>query len=140
MNPALATTDDEVAPAAGLRELAVAATGTSPADAPNMCALWRALVEGRFRLVERFERNEQRYYVLRESLEEPHAFPPLDLREQRLATLLGCGESEKAAAYALGVTPSAVSAILKTTLAKLGLRSRVDLVLLVRSLRVETAA
>jgi DNA-binding NarL/FixJ family response regulator len=140
LNPSLATTDDEVAEITGLRDIAMAASDASPADAPNMCALWRALVEGRFRLVERFERNGQRYYVLRENLEEAQSFRQLEPRERRLATILGWGESEKAAAYALGVTPSAISAILKTTLAKLGLRSRVDLVLLVRSLRVETAA
>ncbi len=64
----------------------------------------------------------------------------LDPREQRLAEILGWGESEKAAAYALGLTPSAVSALLRTTLNKLGLRSRIELVLLLRSLRVERVA
>jgi len=92
-------------------------------------ALWRKLVEGRWRLVERFERDGRRYYVAYEN--PPGTTPPTALgpKERLLAALVGSGQSAKAVGYALGVGPSALSTLLKATLAKLGLRSRTDLVL-----------
>lgn len=126
---------DDAAPASGLRELAVGAAQGGRPDAGEVNALWRGLLEGRLRLVESFERSGRRYYVLRDRSDQEVPPASLDWREERIAEILGWGESEKAAAYALGLTPSAVSALLKTTLAKLGLRSRVELVMLVRAVR-----
>jgi DNA-binding NarL/FixJ family response regulator len=48
---------------------------------------------------------------------------------------VGSGQSEKVAAYDLGIGVGTASLLLKSTLAKLGLRSRVDLVVLVRATR-----
>jgi DNA-binding NarL/FixJ family response regulator len=126
-----------------LDDLAACLAGTrrqQPWDKEQVRVLWRRLLEGRSRLAASFERDGRRYYVIRDVCATVTAPASLDEREQRLAELLGSGESEKAAAYALGVTPSTVSASLKTALAKLGLGSRGDLVFLVRSLRVAAAA
>lgn len=139
MMPVLAAAREDAAPTASLRDLAVRAAQAARSDAGDLYALWRGLLEGRFRLVECFERDGRRYYVMRDCNGESLPFPPLDPREERIAEILGWGDSEKAAAYALGLTPSAVSALLKTTLAKLGLRSRAELVMLVRSIRRDRA-
>ena len=96
-------------------------------------------MEGRVRLVDRFERDRHRYYVLRPTPVGPPA-ATLDGRERRLVEILGSGASEKFAAYTLGITPSAVSTIMKTSLLKLGLRSRMQLVVMMGDLRAATAA
>jgi DNA-binding NarL/FixJ family response regulator len=122
-------------PALGeLRDAAVAACDDPDAATPNLCALWRAIVEGRFRFVECFDRNGWRYFVLHENL-EPSFDAQLTSRESYLVDAVGRGESEKAVAFGLGVKPSTASALLKSALTKLGLRSKMDLVVLVGALR-----
>ena len=122
-------------PAPGeLRDAAVAACEDPRAEAPNLLALWRALVDGRFRFVESFDRNGWRYFVLHENLDAGYD-ARLTSRERYLVETVGRGESEKKVAFGLGVTPSTASAILKSALGKLGLRSKVDLVVLVGALR-----
>jgi DNA-binding CsgD family transcriptional regulator len=128
----IATTRADGDARAALRELAVAIESGPPApageEARAVLALWWGVVEGRWSLVERFEAGGRRYYVAQENPAHRVPLASLDVLERRLVTLIGTGQSEKAAAYALGVGPSKVSALLKTTLAKLGLRSRTDLV------------
>jgi DNA-binding NarL/FixJ family response regulator len=125
----------------GLRTAAIAASRAVPSTAPtSLRAVWRALVAGRFRLVEYFEQEGLRYYVLLENLDRPPEPYALDARERALAEAMGAGESEKAVAISLGVTPSAVSGMLKTTLLKLGLRSKIELVVLAGALFSERAA
>jgi DNA-binding CsgD family transcriptional regulator len=122
---------------ARLLERAVAAerdealAGTNKATEP--LSLWWGLVEGRWRFVERFETDGRRYYVGCENPPGTSRPTALNPRERLLVALLGAGESEKSARYALGVGPSAVSRLLKTTLAKLGMRSRTELVLFMRA-------
>lgn len=122
-------------PGHDLRELAVTATRALTAAAPNLEALWGAVAEGRFRLIECFDRCGWRYYVLYENLDASERLARLNARERIVAEAVGIGESEKGVAFALGVTPSAVSAMLKSTMLKLGLRSKFDLVHLVGALR-----
>jgi DNA-binding CsgD family transcriptional regulator len=128
---ATTVTDGDARPA--LRELALAVESgrvSAPLreDSRAVLALWWGLVEGRWSLVERFEAGGRRYYVAQENPPDRVALASLDMLERRLVTLIGTGQSEKAAAHALGVGASTVSALLKATLAKLGLRSRTDLV------------
>ncbi|MGH7437312.1 MAG: hypothetical protein ACRENE_16670 [Polyangiaceae bacterium] len=125
-------------PPAALREHALAACKDPRAGSPNLRALWRALVEGRFRFVECFEQNGCRYFVLHENL-DAGADAGLTPRELRLVEEVGRGGSEKCVAFALGVTPSVASALLKSALLKLGLRSKVDLVVLVGAMRQSRA-
>ena len=105
--------------------------GASEIEGP--LALWWNLVEGRWRFIECFETGGRRYYVAFENRPGPSTATALSPRERSLLALLGSGQSEKSARYALGVGPSAVSRLLKATLAKLGLRSRTELVLFMRA-------
>jgi DNA-binding NarL/FixJ family response regulator len=93
---------------------------------------WQGLVDGRLRLIEHFQSRQRRYYIARETPEEASA-SRLDRREQLLAKIIGSGKSEKVAAYELRVGTATASAMLKSTLIKLGLRSRVELVMLVKA-------
>ncbi len=121
-------------PLAELRDAAVAACNDPGAEAPNLVGLWRALVEGRFRFIECFDQEGWRYFVLHENLDDAHD-TRLTQRERYLVEAVGCGQSEKKVAFGLGVKPSTASAILKSALQKLGLRSKVDLVVLVGAMK-----
>jgi DNA-binding NarL/FixJ family response regulator len=117
-----------------VREWALAADrrefGRRREDSGASVAFWQEVIDGRLRLVKRFESDGRRYYVARENHGSSRD-AALDARERSIAETIGSGESTKVAAYKLGVQPAAVTAKLRTTLLKLGLRSRVDLVMLV---------
>ena len=115
----------------GLRDVAVAVeagcrrTAHSDGASRQVLDLWWGLVEGRWRLVERFEANGRRYYVAQEN---PSCSGPPDVRERGLLKLLAAGHSEKVAAHELGVSASTVSGLLKSTLRRFGMTSRAELV------------
>lgn len=58
----------------------------------------------------------------------------LTLRERQVALSAALGESSKATGYRLGISPSRVSALLRGTMRKLGVRNKSELVVLVRLL------
>jgi DNA-binding CsgD family transcriptional regulator len=99
---------------------------------------WQGLVEGRLRLIEHFESRRQRYYIASETSLQART-PSLDRRERLLAEIVGSGRSEKVAAYELCLGAATASRLLKSALVKLGLRSRIDLVVLVSATRGPSA-
>jgi DNA-binding CsgD family transcriptional regulator len=103
-------------------------------DTQRALSLWRDLVEGRWRFVERFETAGRRYYVGCENPAGTLALTALSPRERLVVAVVGSGQSEKVAMHALGLGPSAVSSLLKAALAKLGMRSRTDLVVFMRAI------
>ncbi|MEM7412456.1 MAG: helix-turn-helix transcriptional regulator [Myxococcota bacterium] len=88
---------------------------------------WSGLVEGRWSLVDRFERDGKRFVVAHRN--EPSVVDPRGLtrRERQIAELVGMGRSTKEIAYELGVSLSAVSMAVKTGCRKLGLGARTEL-------------
>jgi DNA-binding CsgD family transcriptional regulator len=141
MSAALATVFEQATAPADLRDIAVRTVKAhrAPLETERIRALldiWLGLVEGRLQVVEHFETASRRYYVVKDSDRPPSPLTSLAPRERRLVEILGSGESEKVAAFALGIGPSAASTLLKSALAKLGLRSRTELVLLVGSMRL----
>lgn len=144
MSPIRSTVSDEPLTLEVLREIAMTTATRTPESTQSEpldgSAVWRGLLDGCLCLVERFEQGGRRYYVMRHNHDDALPFASLAPRERQVAEILGGGESEKAAAYALGLSPSAVSGLLRRALMKLRVRSRVDLVLLVKSMRADTAA
>jgi DNA-binding CsgD family transcriptional regulator len=139
MSAALVTVFDERLAAPDLKDIAVrTATAQRGSDEPDrsraVLDIWVGLVEGRLHVVERFETADRRYYVVRDSDLPPSPLTSLGAKERQLMEILGSGESEKTASFALGVGAPAISLLLKSSLAKLGLQSRTDLVLLLRSM------
>jgi DNA-binding CsgD family transcriptional regulator len=127
--------NDSIEARARLRELAVEEEREEAQhEPPAPLALWRNLVEGRWKLVDRFQTDGCLYYVACES--PPGRWPPpaLNRKERCLAALVGSGLSEKAAGYALGVGPSALSALLRGTLVKLGMQSRMELIMVTHAI------
>jgi DNA-binding CsgD family transcriptional regulator len=86
-------------------------------------ALWPALVSGRWSLVDRFERDGRRYVVARRNEPSPPGPLALTLRERQICGHLVQGDSAKLTAYTLGLAASTVSAVARSALLKLGVRT-----------------
>ena len=90
---------------------------------------WRGLVEGRWSLVDHFDRDGRRFVVAHKN--DPDVLDPrgLSVRERQIAELVGMGRSTKEIAYELGLSTSAVGMAVKAAGRKLGLSSRAELAL-----------
>lgn len=106
--------------------------GSDPDAGPSY---WKAMVEGRWTLVERFESDGRRLLVARAN-DEPQvtASRALSPIQRRIVALIVTGRASKIVAYELGITESTVSRQLAEALRKLGASSRAELVALHASL------
>ena len=98
------------------------------AEPEEALSIWRALVVGRWSLVDRFEKDGRRYIIARRN--EPRFADPrgLSQRERQVAAYAALGHSNKLISYCLGLSPSTVATHLARALRKLGLGSRVEVV------------
>lgn len=93
----------------------------SPDDALGS---WPALVAGKWSLVDQVEHDGKRYIVAREN--EPRAPGPTALsdRERQVLGYARLGHHNKLIAYELGIKDSTVRVLMSRAMAKLGVRSR----------------
>lgn len=98
--------------------------GTTPDEA---LGLWRALVDGRWSLIERFESDGRRILVARRNPHPTCKHRALNEQEEKVVALLALGHSMKLCAYELGRAESTTSEIARSALRKMGLRSRAEL-------------
>lgn len=89
---------------------------------------WRALVEGRWSMIDVFDSDGRRFVVARENRPATSRIATLTRREQDVVAYARLGWSNKLIAYTLGLSESTVSETLRRALDRLGLRSRADLV------------
>lgn len=101
-------------------------------DARAATEVWTGLTEGRWSLVDQFERGGRRYYLARPNAPEVGESAALTEREAQVARAAAMGHSNKHIAYELGVAMSTVAANLKSAAAKLGVGSRLELIRVVR--------
>lgn len=99
-------------------------TGSNPDVAVGY---WKALVEGRWTLVERFEADGRRLLFARPNAPPTLACHALDALEQQVVSLTVLGRSSKLIAYELGIHSSTVSRVMVNALGKLGVHSRSEL-------------
>jgi DNA-binding CsgD family transcriptional regulator len=97
-------------------------------DPAAAVALWRALVAGRWSLVDHFDHDGRRFLLAR-----PNEIPAVSLTsltpaERQVLALAILGHSNKLIAYQLGLTPSAAAMRLSRLARKLGARTRVELI------------
>lgn len=97
------------------------------ADSHDDVALWRGVVAGRWTLVDRFDADGRRYLLARQNDSDTAARVRLSRRQIEAAALAAQGHSIKYISYELGVAPATVTTALERTLAKLGLRNRLEL-------------
>ncbi len=103
-------------------------------DADDAVEGWKGLVNGRWSLVDHFERDGRRYFVARRN--DPRVEPgALTLRELQIAGFAALGHSNKLIAYEMGLSESTVATHLMRAARKLGLRSRAGLIRHFRALR-----
>lgn len=81
--------------------------------------LWRALVSGRWSVVEHFERDGKRYYLAHKNDPELAADRGLTPRERQVFAYAELGHSDKLIAYTLGLSLSTVSTLLSNARRKL---------------------
>lgn len=90
--------------------------------------LWRALVDGRWSLVDHFDNDGRRFLLARPN--EPSArsaLRALSARQRDALALATLGHGNKFIGYQLGLTSSAVAMLLARAAQKLGVRSRLQL-------------
>jgi DNA-binding CsgD family transcriptional regulator len=108
------------------------------ADVPSGLEAWRALVDGRFSLVDQFDHDGKRYVVaFRNDPAPPSLHASLTDREAQVLGYLAQGHANKLIGYELGLSPSTVAMHLSNASAKLGAKSRVELVRIARNLSAE---
>lgn len=97
-------------------------------DADAALTSWEALLRGEYSVVDRFESDQRRYVVAFSNgpdLSDPRG---LTSAEGAVAAWAARGHSQKLIAYELGLAPGTVSALLSRAYAKLGVRSRPELI------------
>ena len=102
-------------------------SGRSREDPEKMLPLWQGLIDGRWSLIDRFDSDGKRFIVAVRN--DPNHLDPrgLTVKERQVAEYVGIGFGNKAIAYTLGITPTAVSNHIGRVLCKLGLQRRVEL-------------
>jgi DNA-binding CsgD family transcriptional regulator len=103
------------------------AGGAFVADASSGLRHWRPLTSARWTLVDSFERGGARYVVARENQSRVHGLAHLTDRERQVIAYLAVGQSTKEAAYALGISDGTVRVLAARAAARLGVRSRREL-------------
>jgi DNA-binding CsgD family transcriptional regulator len=96
-------------------------------DPDEALSIWRALVSGRWSLVDKFDSDGRRFLVAHKNDPRTQALAALTPREQQVTAYLALGHSNKRIAYELGLSESTVSEVGRRSLAKLGISSRADL-------------
>lgn len=91
-------------------------------------ASWRALVRARWTLVHDFEAGGDRYIVARANRASAAGSSLLSEREREVVGCLAMGHSPKVIAYELGLSHSTVRVLLARARAKLGARTREELI------------
>jgi DNA-binding CsgD family transcriptional regulator len=97
-------------------------------DPEQALALWSALLDGQWTLVEHVDSDGRRFILARRNppgVRDPKA---LGAKERRVAELAAKGLSNKSIGYELGMVPGTVSGHLRKVQMKLGVRSRRELI------------
>jgi DNA-binding CsgD family transcriptional regulator len=91
--------------------------------------LWRALVAGRWSLVDHFDHDGRRFLLARRNEHAPTvSLGTLSPRQRDVLALAALGYGNKLIGYQLGLTPSAVAMILTRAAQRLRVRSRLQLI------------
>ena len=97
-------------------------------DPDEALQIWKAMVRGRWSMVDWFDSDERRYVL---AVPNPPAVTDprgLTERENQVVGAAVLGHSNKMIAYRLGLSTSRVSTLLRSAMRKLGFRTRTQLV------------
>lgn len=119
---------------AAARELDGAPRVLRQVEADRAIRLWEGLMQGRWTLVDWFDSDGRRFIIVKQNPPRRGYPRGLTKREREVAMSAALGASSKATGYDLGISPSRVSALLKAAMRKLGVRTKAQLVVMVRVL------
>jgi DNA-binding CsgD family transcriptional regulator len=102
-------------------------------DGARLVRELKGLVEARWTLVDHYERGGKRYVLARENAPRPPGPAPLSEREQQVVALAAVGRTNKLIAYELGLAQPTVRVLMARACAKLGVKTRIELVARQRS-------
>jgi DNA-binding CsgD family transcriptional regulator len=104
------------------------ARGAARGDANRALAGWTGLVNRRWTLIDRYERDGKRYIVASSNTVQSPEVTALSEREREVVALAAIGRSNKFIAYELGLAHSTVRVLCSRAMVKLGVRSRAELI------------
>ncbi len=110
------------------KSMARARGSSRHADPPGAVEAWKALVSGRWTLLDHFDHDRKRYIVAVRNDPQVPAFAELSPREAQVVAYAAQGHSNKLIAYELGIAPSTVAMHLSTAGGKLNAKTRVELI------------
>lgn len=116
--------------AVGRREWAK--SGEAGNNSDRTVAAWQPMVAARWSLVDAYEKNGVRYVTARENSPVRGGVSLLSAREQQVTSLAALGHSNKLIAYELGLAHSTVRVLFTRAAAKLGARTRAEVIERVR--------
>lgn len=90
--------------------------------------IWRALIAGRWSLVDSFDHDGRRFVIARRNDPTIETWQSLSARERQVVAFAALGHSNKLIAYALGISVSAVGMLMSRAAAKVGAKSRIALI------------
>lgn len=91
-------------------------------------AAWRALVQGRWSVVDYVDRDGKRFILARRNEPRGRDLLAITDRERQVLELASLGHTNKHIAYELGIAQSTVTIHLQRGLRRLGLKSRAELI------------
>lgn len=97
-------------------------------DPEHALELWKALVNGRWSLVDWFDSDGRRYVLAHSNPPELRDPRGLTERESQVCTYAALGETNKLISYRLGISQSQISSILRSAMRKLSAQTRPQLV------------
>jgi DNA-binding CsgD family transcriptional regulator len=97
-------------------------------DAERALPSWKALVQARWTLVDDFQADGKRYLLARTNSLAATSLELLTPRERQIAACVAMGHTNKETAYELGLSHSTVRVLVARACAKLGVRSREELI------------
>jgi DNA-binding NarL/FixJ family response regulator len=109
------------------RRIDRARSGRRREDPGEALAAWKALVCGRWSLIDWFDTDERRFLLAMPN--PPEVRDPRGLTEQecQVVEYAVLGDTNKIIAYRLGLSQTRVSSLLRSAMKKLGVRTRTQL-------------
>jgi len=101
-------------------------------DAHRALGMWKGLVSAQWTLVDRFERDGERYVVARENAPQVNGLVALTPTERFVVAYAARGSTTKEIAYTLGISATTVRVLLMRAARRYGVRSRKALLALGR--------
>jgi len=99
----------------------------SDTNVDEALAIWKALIGGRWSLLDQFDSDGKRFLIARPNEPEPPPIRELTTRERQVVAYARLGHPNKLISYELGLSPARVSEAVGSAMLKLGIRHRGDL-------------